>query len=123
MVSRAPLARLEAYRARMGWDLPWVSSHGTSFNRDLGATQDDGEHHMLSVFLRDGSAIYRTWYTENRGVEVLLGTFTLLDMTPLGRQETWEDSPEGWPQTPPYAWWRRHDEYEAAPVAGAASAD
>ncbi len=123
MVSRAPLAMLEAYRARMGWDLPWVSSHGSDFNRDVGATRDDGEHHVLSVFLRDGNEMYRTWYTENRGVEVMLGTFTLLDMTPLGRQETWETSPEGWPQTPPYEWWRRHDEYEAAPETAAVSAD
>lgn len=123
MVSRAPLPTLEVYRTRMGWDLPWVSSCGTDFNRDVGATQDDDEHHMLSVFLRDGDEIYRTWYTENRGVEVMLGTFTLLDMTPLGRQETWEASPEGWPQTPPYEWWRRHDEYEVIPETDALPAD
>lgn len=111
MVSLAPLAKLEAYRERMGWELPWVSSHGSDFNRDFGATIDGEENHLLSVFLRDGDEIYRTWYTDNRGIEVLLSTFTLLDMTPLGRQETWESSPDGWPQTPPYEWWRRHDEY------------
>jgi len=72
---------------------------------------DDGETFGLSVFLRDGENVYRTYFTTARGVEVLDGNFTLLDMTPLGRQEEWEDSPAGWPQTPPYQWWRRHDEY------------
>jgi predicted dithiol-disulfide oxidoreductase (DUF899 family) len=65
----------------------------------------------LSVFIRDGGEIYRTYFTSNRGVETLGPVWTLLDLTPLGRQEDWEDSPEGYPQTPPYQWWRRHDEY------------
>ena len=95
----------------MGWNVPWFSSAGSAFNDDFGLKTDDGETFGLSVFLRDGENVYRTYFTTARGVEVLDGNFTLLDMTPLGRQEEWEDSPAGWPQTPPYQWWRRHDEY------------
>ncbi len=68
----------------------------------------------LSVFLRDGDDVYRTYFTDRRGVEPLGSVWSFLDLTPLGRQETWEDSPDGWPQTEPYTWWRRHDEYEDA---------
>ena len=113
-VSRGPLANLERYRERMGWDIPWYSSGGTDFNGDMGATTEDVETHMLSVFFRDGSQIYRTYYTTGRGVEALGPVWTFLDLTPLGRQEDWEDSPDGCPKTPRYQWWRRHDEYEEA---------
>jgi predicted dithiol-disulfide oxidoreductase (DUF899 family) len=111
LVSRAPLANLEAYKARMGWTVPWFSSAGTDFNADFGVTTPEGELFRLSVFLREGEDVFLTYFTTDRGVEVLDGNFTLLDMTPFGRQENWEDSPAGWPQTPPYEWWRRHDEY------------
>lgn len=111
LVSRAPLARLEQYKARMGWTVPWVSSEGSDFNRDFGVTNDTGETFRLSVFLRDGDDIFYTYYTTGRGVEALGSVWTFLDLTPLGRQETWEDTPAGRPQTPPYTWWRRHDEY------------
>ena len=63
--------------------------------------------------LRDGDEVFRTYFTDGRGVETLGPAWTLLDLTPFGRQEEWEDTPAGRPQTPPYAWWRRHDEYEA----------
>jgi predicted dithiol-disulfide oxidoreductase (DUF899 family) len=63
------------------------------------------------VFLRDAEEIYRTYFTSGRGVEALGSVWTFLDPTPLGRRGEWEDSPEGYPQTPPYTWWRRHDEY------------
>jgi predicted dithiol-disulfide oxidoreductase (DUF899 family) len=112
-VSRAPLAKLLAYRRRMGWRIPWFSSEGTDFNRDFRVTTDQGETFGLSVFLRDGESVYRTYFTAGRGVEALGSTWTFLDVTPFGRQESWEDSPEGWPQTAPYQWWRRHDEYGA----------
>jgi predicted dithiol-disulfide oxidoreductase (DUF899 family) len=112
MVSRAPLEKLEAFKARMDWTIPWYSSFGTDFNRDFGATTDDGEEHGLSVFLRDGDAIYQTYHTADRGIEHLLFHYNVLDLTPLGRQEEWEDSPPGWPQTDTYAWGRLHDEYE-----------
>jgi predicted dithiol-disulfide oxidoreductase (DUF899 family) len=111
LVSRAPLPRIETYRKRMGWPLPWFSSSGSDFNTDFGVTTDRGETFGLSVFLRDGNSVFRTYFTDGRGVEGLGSVWTFLDLTPLGRQEEWEDSPDGWPQTPPYRWWRRHDEY------------
>ena len=95
----------------MGWSIPWVSSADTDFNVDFGVTTKEGETFGLSVFLRDGDDIYRSYFTSGRGVEALGSVWTFLDLTPLGRQEEWEDSPTGWPQTPPYEWWRRHDEY------------
>jgi predicted dithiol-disulfide oxidoreductase (DUF899 family) len=113
LVSRAPLANIERYRARMGWTLPWFSSAGSDFNTDFGLSKDTGETFGLSVFLRDGEAVYRTYFTAGRGAEALGSVWTFLDLTPYGRQETWEDSPEGWPQSAPYQWWRRHDEYGA----------
>jgi predicted dithiol-disulfide oxidoreductase (DUF899 family) len=114
LVSRAPLANIQRYQRRMGWTVPWFSSFGSDFNRDFGLTTDEGETFGLSVFLRDGDRIFRTYFTSGRGVEALGSVWTFLDLTPLGRQETWEDSPAGWPQTAPYEWWRRHDEYGSA---------
>jgi predicted dithiol-disulfide oxidoreductase (DUF899 family) len=95
----------------MGWTTPWYSSFGSEFNYDFGLTTDDGETFGLSVFLREGDNIFRSYFTNARGADRLRLDFNLLDLTPFGRQEEWEDSPEGWPQTPPYAWWRRNDEY------------
>ncbi|MGH7897535.1 MAG: DUF899 domain-containing protein [Candidatus Binatia bacterium] len=120
-VSRAPIAKIEAYRKRMGWTFPWHSSFGTSFSHDFGRGHEtpkkdeyqDGEMFGLSVFLRDGDDVYRTYFTTHRGVEALGPVWTFLDLVPFGRQEEWEDSPEGYPQTKPYTWWRRHDEYGA----------
>jgi predicted dithiol-disulfide oxidoreductase (DUF899 family) len=111
LVSRAPLVNIETYKKRMGWNVPWVSSAASDFNDDFGLKTEDGETFGLSVFLREGTSVFRTYFTTQRGVEVLDGNFTLLDLTPFGRQETWEDSPAGWPQSEPYVWWRRHDEY------------
>ena len=111
LVSRAPLAKIERYKKRMGWSVPWFSSSGSDFNTDFGVTTDEGETFGLSVFLRDGDGAFRTYFTSGRGVEALGSSWTLLDLTPLGRQENWEESPAGYPQTPPYEWWRRHDEY------------
>jgi predicted dithiol-disulfide oxidoreductase (DUF899 family) len=113
LVSRAPLAQIEPYKERMGWTVPWFSSSGSDFNVDFGVTRDEGETFGLSVFLRDRDSIYRTYFTSGRGVEALGSIWTFLDLTPLGRQEDWEDSPPGRPQTPRYEWWRRHNEYEA----------
>ncbi len=112
LISRAPFKQLEDYKKRMGWTLPWYSSFGNDFNRDFGVTTDQGEHHGVSVLLRNGHDIYRTYFTGARGVENLGSHWTYLDLTPFGRQETWEDSPEGWPQTEPYEWIRRHDDYK-----------
>lgn len=111
LVSRAPLANIERYRNRMGWERPWYSSDGSDFNRDMDVATDQGESPGLSVFLRDGDDVYRTYFVTARGLETVGTVWSLLDLTPFGRQETWEDSPEGWPQTEPYQWWRLHDEY------------
>jgi predicted dithiol-disulfide oxidoreductase (DUF899 family) len=112
LVSRAPLVSIEAYRERMGWELPWYSSAGSDFNDDFGVSTPEGETFGLSVFLRDGDDVFHTYFTAGRGVETLGSVWTFLDLTPLGRQEDWEDSPPGRPQGPRYEWWRRHDEYE-----------
>jgi predicted dithiol-disulfide oxidoreductase (DUF899 family) len=97
-VSNMPLAQIEGYKAKRGWTLPFVSSHGTSFSKDCGA---DGGF-MLTTFLRDGEDVYRTYSTTARGVDRLLFTNNILDLTAYGRQEAWEDSPAGWPQHPTY---------------------
>ena len=120
LVSRAPIAKIDAYRRRMGWTIPWYSSFGTDFNFDFGVGPEtpqpdryqDGETFGLSAFLRDGESVFRTYFTTSRGVEALGSVWSFLDLTPLGRQEEWEDSPAGYPQSKPYEWWRRHDEYE-----------
>ena len=114
LASRASVEQIEAYRKRMGWTLPWFSSAVSDFNADFGVTREDGEYFGLSVFIREGDSVFRTYFTTGRGVEALGSNWTFLDLTPLGRQEEWEDSPAGYPQTPPYRWWRRHDEYEDA---------
>jgi predicted dithiol-disulfide oxidoreductase (DUF899 family) len=97
-ISNMPLAQIEGYKAQMGWTLPFVSSHGTSFADDCGA--HDG--FALSVFLRDGDEIYRTYSTKARGVDRLMFVHNILDLCPYGRQQDWEDSPVGWPQEPTY---------------------
>jgi predicted dithiol-disulfide oxidoreductase (DUF899 family) len=123
LVSRAPIDKIEAYRKRMGWTIPWYSWFGTDFGVDFGTspetpqegTYQDGETFGLSVLLREGDEVFRTYFTTQRGVEALGSVWTFLDLTPLGRQEEWEDSPEGYPQGPRYEWWRRHDEYDGGP--------
>ena len=130
LVARAPIAKIEEYRRRMGWTVPWVSSSGNDFNPDFGVGPEspdpkkhqDGEEFGLSVFLCDAGKVFRTYFTNGRGVEHMGSVWTFLDLTPYGRQEGWEDSPKGWPQSPPYQWWRRHDEYEGAAVDSAAQA-
>jgi len=121
LVSRAPLAKIEPFRKRMGWTLPWYSSFESDFNMDFGLSPEtpqtdqhqDGEMFGLSVFLRDDDGnVYQTYFTQHRGVEYLGSSFSYMDIAPYGRQEDWEDSPQGWPQTAPYEWWRRHDEYD-----------
>jgi predicted dithiol-disulfide oxidoreductase (DUF899 family) len=95
-VSNMPLAQIEAYKQRRGWMVPFVSSHGTTFAEDCGV----GPGFLLSVFLRDGQNVYRTYSTTARGVDRLMFVQSILDLTPYGRQEDWEDSPAGWPQRP-----------------------
>ena len=102
LISRAPLEKLQAYKARKGWDRPWYSSFGSDFNYDFQVTTDTGETHGLSVFFRIDDDVFHTYSTYNRGTESLTDSYRLLDMTPYGRQEDWEDSPSGWPQRPTY---------------------
>lgn len=112
LVSRAPTEKLLPFKQRMGWDIPWYSSFGTTFNEDFGVTVNDEEDHGISFFLRDGDAVYRTNMVRARGVEDFISTFMLLDRTVFGRQESFENSPDGWPQGEMYGWWRLHDEYD-----------
>ena len=102
LISRAPLAKLQAYKASKGWDQLWYSSFGSDFNYDFQVTTDTGETHGLSVFFRIDDDVFHTYSTYNRGTESLTDAYSLLDMTPYGRQEDWEDSPAGWPQRPTY---------------------
>lgn len=111
LIARAPWPKLADFKQRMGWDIPWYSSYGSDFNYDFGRTTDNGEMFGTSVFLRENDKIYRTYFTERRAVEALGTTWSYLDLTPFGRQELWEDLPEGVPQSAPYQWWRHHDKY------------
>lgn len=134
MVSRAPLKKLEAFKTRMGWDLPWYSSYENDFNYDFHVTIDasrgsdmynyepteslgkrwqnwKGEQPGNSVFLRKGERIFHTYSAYERGCELLIGTLNYLDLTPFGRQEDWE-TPAGRGDDKPGSWWKLHDEYE-----------
>lgn len=127
VISRAPLAKLEAYKAKKGWSAPWYSSYGSDFNYDFHVTNDEkvapveynyrnkeeleaakvvnaseGEEHGLSVFFRLGDDVFHTYSTYARGTENLTDAYSLLDTTPYGRQEDFESSPRGWPQKPTY---------------------
>jgi len=116
MVARAPIAEILAYRTRMGWSFPFVQTadgFGDDFDVPKGA-------HGLNVFIR-GDAIYRTWFTTARGMETLGAVWGLLDLTPMGRQEKWQDAPDWVSQGEPYRWWRLHDEYAPPRVASSAA--
>lgn len=100
IVSNGPIDELLAYRDRVGNKMAWYSSAGSSFGADVGAPPGAG--FAVNVFLRDGDTVYRTWHTNGRGTERLSHLQGLVDLLPYGRQEEWEDSPEGWPQQPTY---------------------
>lgn len=107
--SRAPQADIARLKTRMGWEqIPWYTLTDT-FDSDFGVA----EYHGHNAFIRDGERIYRTYFINWRGDEAMGTVWSYLDMTALGRQETWEDSPEGYPQTRPYKWWNWHDNYDA----------
>ncbi|CAN7570662.1 DUF899 domain-containing protein [Phenylobacterium sp. LjRoot219] len=105
-VSRAPQAEIARLKTRMGWEMPWYTLTD-NFDADFGVD----EWHGTNVFFREGERIFRTYFIDNRGDEQMGGVWNYLDITPLGRQEAWEDSPSGYPQTEPYTWWRWHDSY------------
>lgn len=106
LMARAPQEEIEPARRRFGWTVPFYSSYGSEFNDDMGLAGFG-----LSVLLRDGDEVFRTYFTGARGVDRLRMDFNLLDLTPYGRQEEWEDSPAGWPQDPTMSWLRLRDEY------------
>ena len=106
--SRAPQADIARLKARMGWEMPWYTITD-SFDADFGVDQWHGHN----AFIRQGDKVFRTYFINNRGDEAMGTIWSYLDMTALGRQEAWEDSPAGYPQTPPYNWWNWHDNYEA----------
>ena len=106
-VSRAPQPDIARMTTRMGWTMPWYTMTD-GFDVDLGVDQ----WHGTNAFIRDGDRVFRTYFVNNRGDEVMGGTWSYLDLTALGRQEEWEDSPEGYPQTESDpVWWRLRDEY------------
>jgi predicted dithiol-disulfide oxidoreductase (DUF899 family) len=104
--SRAPQAEIQGLKKRMGWPMPWYTITD-SFDADFGVD----EWHGTNAFIREGDKIFRTYFINSRGDEAMGSTWSYLDMTALGRQEEWEDSPKGYPQTPPYQWWNYHDAY------------
>ena len=110
--SRAPQADIARLKARMGWVIPWYTITD-SFDADFGVD----EWHGHNAFIRDGERVFRTYFINGRGDEAMGTTWSYLDMTALGRQEIWEDSPEGYPQSRPYKWWNWHESYvrDAAP--------
>lgn len=104
--SRAPQPDIVRMTARMGWKMPWYTI-ADDFDVDFGVH----EWHGTNAFIRDGDAVFRTYFINSRGDEALGSSWSYLDMTALGRQETWEDSPPGYPQDAPYEWWDWHDTY------------
>jgi predicted dithiol-disulfide oxidoreductase (DUF899 family) len=108
-VSRAPQAEIQGLKERRGWDFPWYTLTD-DFDADFGVD----EWHGTNAFIREGNRIFRTYFVNNRGDEAMGSTWSYLDITALGRQEEWEDSPDGYPQTPPYQWWNYHDAYDEA---------
>jgi predicted dithiol-disulfide oxidoreductase (DUF899 family) len=106
-VSRAPQPEIQRLKTQMGWEqIPWYTVTD-SFDADFGV----GEWHGTNAFFREGDKVFRTYFISSRGDEAMGTTWAYLDITALGRQEEWEDSPEGYPQTAPYQWWDYHDQY------------
>ncbi|SBS77361.1 conserved hypothetical protein [uncultured Mycobacterium sp.] len=103
IVTNGPIAEALAYKAKVGNTMDWYSSSDSSFGADVDAAP--GEGFGVNVFLRDGDTVYRTWHTNGRGTEQLSHSFPLIDLLPWGRQEDWQDSPDGWPQRPTYSGW------------------
>jgi len=113
-VSAGSQEAIRDYRARMGWaDWPWYTTAD-----DFSADFDVSEWWGVNVFLRDGDEVYRSFYASGRAAEDLSSIWALLDITPFGRQEEWQDAPAGVPQDRTGSWTRRHDEYSPEALAG-----
>jgi predicted dithiol-disulfide oxidoreductase (DUF899 family) len=116
IVTQGPIDEALAYKAKVGNTMTWYSTADSPFGEDMGAPAGGG--FQVNVFLRDGETVYRTYNTQGRGTEQLSYTFPLIDLLPYGRQEEWQDSPEGWPQSPTYSRWAPSSEF--AKLAGQA---
>ncbi len=103
IVTQGEIGEALAYKERVGNAMEWYSTAESSFGADVGAPAGGG--FAVNVFLRDGDTVYRTWTSTGRGTEQLSHTFALVDLLPWGRQEPWQDSPEGWPQSATYSKW------------------
>jgi predicted dithiol-disulfide oxidoreductase (DUF899 family) len=114
IVTNGPIEEALAYKQKVGNKMEWYSSSESSFGADVDAPPGGG--YAVNVFLRDGDKVYRTWHTDGRGTEQLTYTFGLIDLLPWGRQEEWQDSPDGWPQGP--TWGRSGDSPDIARLYG-----
>ena len=103
IVTNGPIGEALDYKRRVGNQMDWYSAAGTTFGAEVDAAP--GEGFAINVFLRDGQRVFRTWHTAGRGTEQLGHSFSLLDILPWGRQEEWQDVPDGWPQRPTYSGW------------------
>ena len=103
IVTQGPIDEALAYKTRVGNKMSWYSTANSPFGSDMGAPPGGG--FQVNVFLRDGDHVYRTYNTQGRGTEQLGYGFGLLDLLPYGRQEEWQDVPDGWPQSPTYSRW------------------
>jgi predicted dithiol-disulfide oxidoreductase (DUF899 family) len=112
IVTQGPIDEALAYKRRVGNKMAWYSTADSSFGTDVGAPPGGG--FAVNVFLRDGDTVYRTWHTSGRGTEQLSHSFGLIDVLPYGRQEEWQDSPSGWPQSPTYSRWTTSRDISAA---------
>jgi len=112
IATQGPIDEALAYKRKVGNAMAWYSTADSAFGSDIGAPPNGG--FAVNVFLRDGDTVYRTWHTEGRGTEQLSYLFALVDLLPYGRQEEWQDSPEGWPQSPTYSRWASSQEIAAA---------
>jgi len=112
IVTQGPIDEALAYKRLVGNTMTWYSTANSSFGADVGAPPGGG--FAVNVFLRDGDTVYRTWHTEGRGTEQLGYSFPLIDLLPFGRQEEWQDSPEGGPQGPTYSRWADSKDIAAA---------
>ncbi|GAB3742926.1 DUF899 domain-containing protein [Amycolatopsis oliviviridis] len=111
--SRGTQPDIARMKARMGWTMPWYTIT-SDFDVDFGV----GEWHGTNAFIREGDQVFRTYFVNDRGDETMGSTWSYLDITALGRQEEWEDSPEGYPQSAPYEWWNWHDAYDGTEKPG-----
>ncbi|GAB20355.1 hypothetical protein GOEFS_114_00070 [Gordonia effusa NBRC 100432] len=112
IVTQGPIDQALAYKRKVGNMMTWYSTADSPFGADVGAPHHAG--FAINVFLRNGSDVYRTWHTTGRGTEQLGHSFGLIDVLPYGRQEEWQDSPEGWPQSPTYSRWPSSEQIAAA---------